>query len=54
MVGDTKYDAEGAKEEGVDCALLRVGYAQEGEIEACNPAYAFDDFDGLTEFLLKE
>ena len=54
MVGDTKYDAEGAKEEGVDCALLRVGYAQKGEIEESNPKYIFEDFTDFTKFLLED
>lgn len=51
MVGDRKHDAEGAKEQGVDCALLAVGYAAAEEIVAAQPRYAFDDFAQLTAFL---
>lgn len=51
MIGDTKYDAEGAKEVGVDCALMKVGYAVEGEYEIASPEYVFEDFEALTAFL---
>ena len=54
MVGDRFHDNEGAVENGVDCALLRVGYAEGKEIEEVNPTYAFDGFADLVEFLLKE
>lgn len=54
MVGDRKHDAEGAKEQGVDCALLAVGYAAEEEITAAQPRYAFADFARLTAFLTSE
>lgn len=53
MVGDREHDAEGAKEEGVDCALLKVGYAEEGEFEKAAPNYVFDGFTDLTQFLLR-
>ena len=51
MIGDRKHDLEGAKEQGVDCALLAVGYAAEGEISAAKPQYAFEDFKELAAFL---
>ncbi len=54
MVGDRNYDADGAREEGVDCALLRVGYGEEEEFTACAPTYLFNDFSDLTAFLLTE
>lgn len=53
MVGDRKHDAEGAKENGVDCALLKVGYAEnEEEFVDAKPTYVFDGFEGLKELLL--
>lgn len=53
MVGDRKHDAEGAKENGVDCALLKVGYAEnEEEFERAAPQYVFEDFSELCTFLL--
>lgn len=51
MVGDRRHDLEGARENGVDCALLRVGYAPKGELEEVNPNYVFADFTELTKFL---
>lgn len=51
MVGDRKHDAEGAKENGVDCALLKVGYADAGELEEAKPSYVFNDFADLAAFL---
>ena len=54
MIGDRKHDAEGAAEMGVDCALLPVGYAEDGEIEGCSPKYVFQDFGELKRFLLKD
>ena len=53
MVGDRFHDAEGAQEQGVDCALLAVGYAADGEISAAQPQYAFENFAELTEFLTR-
>ncbi len=53
MVGDREHDAEGAKMEGVDCALLKVGYAEEGEFEKCKPEYVFEGFADLLEMLLE-
>ena len=53
MVGDRKHDAEGAQENGVDCALLKVGYAEnEEEFTEAKPTYVFDGFEGLKELLL--
>ena len=53
MVGDRKHDAEGAKENGVDCALLKVGYAEnEEEFVSAAPKYVFTDFEGLKALLL--
>ena len=53
MVGDRKHDAEGARENGVDCALLKVGYAEdEEEFLTAKPTYVFEDFASLAKFLL--
>ncbi len=54
MIGDRHYDAEGATEMGVDCALLRVGgYADEEELQGCGAKYVIDGFAELTALLLK-
>ena len=33
LIGDTKYDVEGAKKCGIPCIGVRWGYAAEGELE---------------------
>lgn len=53
MIGDRHHDAEGAKENGVDCVLLKVGYAEnEEEFIAAAPEYVFDGFEELKSLLL--
>ena len=39
MVGDRKYDIEGAKANGIDAIGAGYGYGQEGELADANPAY---------------
>lgn len=51
MVGDRKHDAEGAREVGMDCALLRIGYGEEEERQAAAPKFIFDGFSDLIKFL---
>lgn len=43
MIGDTKYDAEGAKETGVDFIGCLYGYGTRAEMEAFCPHAAFAD-----------
>lgn len=53
MVGDRWHDVEGAKLNGMDCALLKVGYAEsEEEFVTAKPEYVFEDFAELRAFLL--
>lgn len=52
MIGDRLYDVVGAKEVGVDCAGLYVGYGEENELEKAGATYVFKDFAALREFLL--
>ena len=55
MVGDRFHDVEGAREKGVDCALLKIGgYADDEELYGCGAKYVFADFDELTSFLTSE
>ena len=55
MVGDRFHDAEGAAEQGVDCALLKIGgYADDSELYGSGAKYVFDDFAALTAFLLAD
>lgn len=53
MVGDRKHDVEGARLNHVDCAMLKVGYAEnEQEFIDSQPAYVFENFEGLKSLLL--
>ena len=52
MVGDRKYDIEGAAAAGVDCIGARWGYAQEGELESYGVPLA-ESFSKLTELIIK-
>ncbi len=55
MVGDRYYDAEGAAQTGIDCALLKIGgYADEEELYNCGAKYVFTDYADFTEFLLRK
>ena len=55
MVGDRFHDAEGAAEQGVDCALLKIGgYANDEELYNSGAKYVFADFEELTAFLLAD
>ena len=53
MVGDRHHDADGAKENGMDCVLLKVGYAEnEEEYLTASPEYVLEDFAQLRTLLL--
>ena len=54
MIGDRDHDILGAREHGVDCAAVRCGYANEGELERAGAKYIFDDLASLQEFLVNE
>lgn len=53
LVGDTKYDVEGARRCGVPCLGVRYGYAAEGELEAAGAVAIVDDMAGLKAWLLR-
>ncbi len=54
MIGDRFYDAEGARETGVDCVLLKIGgYATEEELYGCGARFVLEDFEELCDFLTK-
>ena len=55
MIGDRHHDVEGARENGVDCALLKVGYAEsEEEYEWAKPEFVFENFPALEAFLTEK
>lgn len=52
MIGDRKQDLDGARENGVDCLILRLGYAERGEFSKEKPDYFLDTFQDLVGLLL--
>lgn len=52
LVGDTKYDVEGAHLCNIACAAVRYGYAAEGELEEAGADYIVKDTAGLGRLIL--
>ncbi len=52
MIGDRFHDYDGAKAVGIDCALIHVGYAEDGEIERCAPTYEWNNIEDMVKGLL--
>lgn len=53
MIGDRKYDILGAKESGIDCLGVYMGYAEPGELENAGATYLANGADGMEKILLK-
>ena len=53
MIGDRKYDILGAKESGIDCLGVYMGYAEPGELENAGPTYLARGVEGMENFLLQ-
>ena len=51
MVGDRKFDIEGAKAHGITSVGVSFGYAQEGELEQAGADFIADTVEGLLEVL---
>lgn len=47
MVGDRKFDVEGARDLGLKCAGVSYGYGAEGELEEAGAAYVTDNLGEL-------
>lgn len=52
MVGDRRYDVDGARHNGVPCIGVRWGYAEAGELEAAAPTRIVDNATQLQQALL--
>lgn len=52
MIGDRRYDVEGAAETGLDSIAAGWGYAQPGELEAARPGRFAPDVAALRHLLL--
>lgn len=53
LVGDTRYDVEGAHRCGIPCIGVRWGYAAEGELEAAGANAIASDMEDLYNLLKK-
>lgn len=53
MVGDRRFDIEGAKEHGITSVGVSFGYAQEGELEEAGADFVVDTVEELAELLLR-
>ena len=54
LIGDTKYDAEGAQAAGVDCIGITWGFGSRGEMLPFAPVAVFDSAQEVAEMLLQE
>lgn len=54
MVGDRHHDIAGGKQFGLATAGLRLGYAEDGELEAAGADFIAEDIAELTAYLLKK
>lgn len=54
LVGDTRFDVEGAHRCGIPCIGVRYGYAAEGELEAAGADAIAADLAELQDLLLRE
>lgn len=54
MIGDSINDILAGKNAGIDTIGLSYGYNYGQDIRDCNPNFAFDDFQTLTDFLLQQ
>lgn len=52
LIGDTKYDVEGAKLCGIPCIGVSWGYAAEGELETAGAIKIADSMDELKDILI--
>lgn len=53
MIGDRKFDVEGAHALGIRCVGVTYGYAQPGELKEAQADFLADSPDGLLELLLE-
>ncbi len=54
LIGDTRYDAEGARQAGIDCVGISYGYGSREELMERGVETIYDDLGSLTEEFLRE
>lgn len=52
MIGDTPYDIQGAKEQGISSIAVTYGFGTPEALNACSPDYVIDSIPELEELLL--
>ena len=50
MIGDTRFDVEGAREAGLDCLAVAYGYGERKDLEAASPLQIVDTVEGIRDF----
>ena len=50
MIGDTRFDVEGARRAGLDCVAVAFGYGEKKDLEAAEPLRIVDTVDELKDF----
>lgn len=51
MIGDTKFDAEGAKTVGIDCIGVLYGFGKREELEAAGAKYIAETIEDIYQYL---
>ena len=51
LIGDRKFDAQGARETGIDCIGVRYGYGSADELDACAFTALLPTVDSLGRYL---
>ena len=51
MIGDRKFDYNGASEYGIPCILIGYGYGEMEELKSCNPFAIINTVEELHNFL---
>lgn len=54
LVGDTKYDVEGAREAGIQCIGVTYGYGDQDELEGSNPIYLAESVSDVAECVMSQ
>lgn len=52
LIGDTKYDVEGAKQAGIACIAVMYGYGKTEELAAAEPVYVAENVSDIAECVL--
>ena len=54
LIGDTRYDAQGAKEAGIDCIGITYGFEQDfAEMKKAGTLGLFDTLPEVVDFLVQ-